>query len=501
MRPSIARLILALGTAVPLIGAATHDSMTQKGMITPAEKPNADQQQMIDRQYGMFIHFGINTYSGKEWTDGTLDPSIYNPTQLDTDQWAKTAMQAGMSYVILITKHHDGFCLWDSPHTDYDVGASPVKTDLVKSMAASCEKYGIQLGLYYSLWDRNWGGGLMRSNKPKLTEKQSTAYVDYMKNQLTELLTNYGDICELWFDGAWVLPRESWKIEDVYTHVKKLQPNCLVGVNWSIGKVGNPDFHAVRPPMYQKGQPIRYFPSDFRLGDPMLPEFPDVKLFSGPDKKLYYMPFETTVCLNSKWFWHPHDKGLRTVNQLLPLYERSTAQNNVLILNSPPNRAGLMDQRNIDRLNELALALGATPGKKVPINFAEDSEASTNSVLENDTPQYGAQMAIDGNPATRWAAKTEQATLSLAWEKPKTINLLRAREYGENNEFRIQAFTIEALTDGEFNDQWETIYTGTTIGHNKIIHLDTIDTKSIRMNITQSSKAPSLWHLSTACDQ
>lgn len=193
---------------------------------------------MVDRRYGMFIHFGINTYSGNEWTDVTLKPEIYNPTQLDTDQWAKTAKDAGISYVILITKHHEGFCLWDSPQTEYDVGASPVKTNVVKAMAESCKKHGIKLGLYYSLWDRNWGDGVMRSSKSKLTEAQSTAYVKYMKSQLSELLTDNGEICELWFDGGWILPREDWKIEEVYAHVKALQSQCLV--YWTVRQTGLP---------------------------------------------------------------------------------------------------------------------------------------------------------------------------------------------------------------------------------------------------------------------
>jgi len=486
-------IICTITTSVADVETGTDNT----GIIHPSERPNQEQAGMIDRRYGMFIHFGINTFSGKEWTNGTLKPEIYNPTELDTDQWAKTAKDAGMSYVILIAKHHDGFCLWDSPETTYDVGSSSIKTDVVKSMAASCKKYGIQLGIYYSLWDRNWGGGVMRGNRTRFTQKQSDAYVEYMKRQLTELLTNYGDVCELWFDGGWVLPRENWQIDKIYHHVKNIQPHCLVGVNWSIGKVGNPDFHAVRPNMYQQGQPIRYFPSDFRLGDPMLPEFPDVKLFSGPDKKLYYLPFETTVCLNSHWFWHPYDKGLRSVQALLPLYERSTAQNNVLILNSPPNRKGLMDERNINRLQELAHALGAKPGKPIPKNLAEFAKATTNSVWENDIQQYGAHMAIDGNPATRWASEKQQTTLTIQWKQATPISFLRIREYGEQGKFRIQAFTIDAKISG----QWKTIHTGTTIGNNKVIRFTPISPTVLRLNITQSSAPPSLWHVAVGREE
>jgi len=483
----IAVLLTAITALLPAL------AQEKVGYITPSDTPNQDQQAMISRGYGMFIHFGINTFSGKEWTDGTLKPEVYHPTHLDTDQWAKTAKQAGMSYVILITKHHDGFCLWDSPETTYDVGSSPVKTDVVQSMAKSCKKYGIKLGIYYSLWDRNWGNGIMRAQRTKLTQEQSDAYVAYMKKQLTELLTNNGEICELWLDGGWVLPRENWQIEQVYAHVKKLQPHCLVGVNWTIGKVGNPDFHPVRPKDYKKGQPIRYFPSDFRLGDPTLPEFPDVKLFSGPDGKLYYLPFETTVCLNKHWFWQPYDKELRSVEKLLPLYERSTAQNNVLILNSPPNRQGLMTERNIKRLKELAQALGAQPGKTIPKNIVESAQATANSTLKNNAHDFAASHAIDGNPNTRWAASQKDATLTLQWDKPQTLNFLRLREFAQSKQFAIQAFTVEAK--GQEGQPWKTIHTGTTIGLNQVIAFPRLTTTAIRIHITQSSSPASLIHI------
>ena len=482
MRSILLHVVATSVLATTLAGAAP------KGHIAPSMVPDANQRGMIDRQFGMFIHFGINTYSGQEWTDGTLKPDIYNPAKLDTDQWAKTAKDAGMTYVILITKHHDGFCLWDSAHTTYDVASSPVKTDVVKAMAASCKKHGIKLGLYYSLWDRNWNNGVMRGMKGDLTPEQSNAYVEYMEKQLTELLTNYGEVCELWLDGGWILPREDWQSERVYAHVKKLQPRCLMGVNWSIGQFGAPDFHPVKPDMYRVGQPIRYYPSDFRLGDPMLPEFPDVKHFAGPDGQLHYLPFETTVCLNNQWFWHPGDKGLRGVDDLLPLFERSTAQDNVLILNSPPNRDGLMDQRNVDRLREFAAALGANPGGRVPLNVAESAVAYTDSVYTKDPGDWSAAMAIDGNPATRWASAKPDASIHLQWEHPVTIDFLRVREY----ESRIEEFTIEAVIDGK----WKTIAKGTSIGANKIIGFPAISTTALRLKVIKASDFPSLWQIS-----
>ena len=151
----------------------------------------------------MFVHFGVNTFSGDEWSDGTVPVDKYNPTRLDCDQWVRVARDAGFRYVLLVTKHHDGFCLWDSQYTDYDVASSPVKTDVVKAVSDACRKYGLQFGVYYSLWDRH---------EPSYRDKDPKKYIDYMIGQLRELFLNYGPICELWFDGGWDRPVKDWDL-------------------------------------------------------------------------------------------------------------------------------------------------------------------------------------------------------------------------------------------------------------------------------------------------
>lgn len=183
----------------------------------PATRPNAAQQAMIKRGYGMFIHFGVNTFADVEWSDGTIPVEKYNPSHLDPDQWVRTAKEAGFRYVLLITKHHDGFCLWDSKYTTYDVAASPVKTDVVKAVSDACRKYGLQFAIYYSLWDRH---------EPSYKNKDPQPYINYMLNQLTELFTNNGPICELWLDGGWDRKPGDWGIDQLYALVKKFNPNC-----------------------------------------------------------------------------------------------------------------------------------------------------------------------------------------------------------------------------------------------------------------------------------
>lgn len=325
----------------------------------PSEKPSRYQKQQIRRKYGMFIHFGINTFNDTEWSDGSLPPGSYRPDTIDAAQWIKTAKDAGMRYVILVAKHHDGFCMWDSRYTDYDVARSGNATDVVKAVARECRKQGIRLGLYYSLWDR-------KVNSDVQNPESDEAYNRYMLAQLDELMditSEYTRIVEFWFDGSWAKPSYRWPVREIYETIKKREPQCQIGINWSIGQDANPnDPDAPKESVNIKagkkeGDPIRYFPSDFRLGDPMLPADPDPKLFVHNGKK-YYMPFESTVCISKRWFYHTSDTVYKSVAELKEVYQRATAQDNILILNVPPARNGKMRPGDIDLLQKLKKAIG-----------------------------------------------------------------------------------------------------------------------------------------------
>jgi len=314
----------------------------------PSNLPNKAQQAQIERKYGMFIHFGINTFHDMEWTDGSKPASSYKPTAIDADQWIQTAKMAGMKYVILITKHHDGFCLWDSKYTEYDVANSGNKTNVVEAVAKACKKYNIGLGLYYSLWDRHQNGEV----KDSLADK---AYNTYLINQLNELLVitkKYTPVVEFWFDGGWEKANHRWPVEGIYKTIKKHEPMCQVGINWTIGLPENPDYHYVEPKNQKEGYPIRYFPSDFRLGDPYLPANPDPKIFSHEGKN-YYMPFESTICISNQWFCNSKDTTLKSVEELEKFYKSATAQDNIFILNCPPNKNGRIRDKDVIRLKEL----------------------------------------------------------------------------------------------------------------------------------------------------
>jgi alpha-L-fucosidase len=180
-----------------------------------------------------------------------------------------------MRSIVLTTKHHDGFCLWDSKYTDHDIANPAIehKVDIVKAVSDACQKEGIAFSVYYSLWDRH---------EPCYQDEDKKVYIQYMKNQLQELMTGYGPVHELWFDGAWDRKTEDWHLQEVYDFVKSMQPDCQISTNWTIGK---------RPVDMQEGDSIIYFPSDFRLWDPFLPVADDPKIYTHSGKQ-YYLPQE-----------------------------------------------------------------------------------------------------------------------------------------------------------------------------------------------------------------
>ncbi|GHT87981.1 hypothetical protein FACS189474_2230 [Bacteroidia bacterium] len=321
----------------------------------PSTTPSQYQQQQIDRKYGMFIHFGVNTFQDEEWTDGSKPATSYQPATIDAKQWVQTAKNAGMKYIILVTKHHDGFCLWDSKYTTYDVAASGNKTNVVEAVAKECKKQGIRLGLYYSLWDR-------KENPDTENEALDEAYNQYMINQLNELMditSKYTPIVEFWFDGSWAKKGYRWNFDKIYQTIKSREPQCQIGINWTIGKPDSPDeadwqwhHQQIYPDKQKEGDLIRYFPSDFRLGDPYLPATPDPKLFTHEGKS-YYMPWESTVCMSQKWFYNTTDTAYKSIDELVQLYRTATAQDNILILNCPPGRDGKMREKDSNLLIEL----------------------------------------------------------------------------------------------------------------------------------------------------
>lgn len=322
-------------------------------MQQPSLEPNEGQIAQIKRQFGMFIHFGINTFNNTEWSDGKLPIESYTPTAIDADNWVKTAYQAGMNYVIIITKHHDGFCLWDTDTTDYSVKYSPNKTDVVAEVAKACKKYGIKLGLYYSLWDRH-----------EKCYNDDEQYVQYMEKQLTELMDGrYGEVVELWFDGAWDKPCRAWQLDRIYNLVKQMQPMCQIGVNHTVGKYSEKKgFPKKRfePKNYRDRDPLRMFPSDFRLWDPNMCREDDPKIYTFNGKE-YYLPFEQTICSRKEFSWFYSDtyeqKSLLDASEIINNYRILEKTNNVMVINLPPNKNGKLVEGDVENLMKVAKQL------------------------------------------------------------------------------------------------------------------------------------------------
>lgn len=466
-------------------------------IITPSTQPNKTQQLLVKRGYGMFISYGINTFVDLEWSDGTIPATRYNPSELDCDQWVRVARDAGFRYVLLVVKHHDGFCLWDSQYTEYDVASSPVKTDVVKAVADACKKYGLELGLYYSLWDRN---------HPSYTDNDPEKYVDYMINQLQELFTICGPVCELWLDGGWRRDVKDWNLDRVYTFVKKRQPYCAVGVNHTIElKPGSRKFALPDSMIVDNKYTFQYFPGDFRLWDPKIAHKLDKKQYMHNGKS-YYMPFEHTICLSKRWNWFQKsdNRPVRDLDELEELFYWCTDNNNSLVLNVPPDNTGQIREYEANAVIELGKRLNLKKGEDLPRNgkfISLGAAVSASSTFNNQEYKYGASFATDGGMQTRWAASDTLAELTVYLNPEQSFNKISIFEYQDKRDGgdgfsnyrsnRIQAYAIEIWE----KNRWQIIYlSDEPMGDCKVVHFpQNYQSSKIRLRILKATAPPSIY--------
>ncbi|MBV7530974.1 alpha-L-fucosidase [Chitinophaga sp. sic0106] len=465
-------------------------------ILQPATAPNRAQQALINRGYGMFIHFGVNTFADVEWSDGTIPAEKFNPTHLDPEQWVKTAKDAGFRYVLLITKHHDGFCLWDSKYTTYDVGSAPVKMNIVKAVSDACKKYGIGFAIYYSLWDRH---------EPVYKDKNPQLYIDYMKKQLTELFEINPNICELWLDGGWDRKPQDWGLDQVYKLVKQFNPACAVGVNHTIvNEEGKRNFTRPGKMTEDNKYYFQYYPSDFRLWDPQIITLYDKKQYLHEGKS-YYLPFEHTLCISSRWNWFEKSAELpvRDLDELQELFYWSTANNNSLVINVPPDNTGRIRPYTANAVIELGKRLGLQPNKPLPKNG--ELISGRQPVTATSTGQYKgnrleAANINDGNLDSRWEAADSTATIELSLNEAKAFNKISIFEYKDVKELpdgfsqiripRILQYNIQLLEKGE----WKTIFLGEEpMGDCKVINFpQQYRTPKLRLNILKASSLPAI---------
>ena len=432
--------------------------------------PTARQLKWQQQELVMFVHFTVNTYTDKEWGDGTEDPNIFNPVELDAEQWARTAAECGFKTVILTAKHHDGFCLWPSAYTDHSVKSSPWKDgkgDVVRELANACRKYNINMGIYLSPWDRH-----------ETTYGQGEAYNQYYTAQLRELMSNYGELTEMWFDGAnGEGPNGKVQVYDFdlfWSLVRQLQPGvCMFSdagpdVRWignENGFAGETCWSMIDKSTVTIGKANTAY---LNSGDP-----------DGKD----WVPGECDVSIRDGWFYHA-DQGPKSLDQLLDIYVKSVGRNSLLLLNVPPDRRGLFAEQDVTRLYEFRKALDSI----FATNLAHDAVALASNTRGNSR-QFFPDRIADGDPDTWWAADdtVREAYIDLDLGREREFNLVELCEPIAMGQ-RISRYDVQA----KVNDDWHVICEGTTIGNKRLHTLAPHKARYIRITIHGARACPIL---------
>lgn len=395
-------------------------------LVLPAES----QMEWQNLDLGVFCHFGINTFCDQEWGEGKDSPELFDPKELDAGQWVKLAKDAGFKYFILTAKHHDGFCLWPTSTTDYSVKSSPWKNgkgDVVRECAEACQKEGIHFGIYLSPWDRH---------EPCYSDID--AYDDFYCQQLTELMTQYGPLIEVWFDGAGSEGREyNW--QRIIGIVKRYQPNAMIfnmgqpTIRW----VGNEEGVAPYPCWNtESAARISMFSNEKVTWLPGTPE---------------WLPAECDVPIRKNhWFWHPNDEdSLLSLDELMHIYYHSVGHGTNLLLNISPDDRGLIPEVDANRLLDF--------GNEIKRRFA--------------------------NPLGRTTGNGNEIVLTLEEETSiDHIILMEDIRFGE----RVRKFEVEAFVD----EKWLSIASGTAIGHRYIKKVSRVKTKMLKLNVKESVENP-----------
>lgn len=441
--------------------------------------PSLRQLAWHEMEFYAFVHFGTNTFTDLEWGFGDADPNIFNPTELDCDQWAFVAKEAGMKGIILTAKHHDGFCLWPSSYTEYSVKNSSWKDgkgDVVLELSKACKKYGLKMGLYLSPWDRNH------------PEYGKSEYITYYRNQLRELLTNYGEISEVWFDGAnggsgyygganetrYIDRRTYYDWENTWKIVRELQPNvvmfsdCGPDVRW----VGNENGWA-NPTNWCLLRRDEFWPG---VSD-------QEQLQSGQEDGCHWVPAEVNVSIRPGWFYHPaQDNQVKSLAHLVTIYYNSVGRNGSLLLNLPVDRRGLIHENDVRRLKQL--------GETMRADFSHElarGKPATASNVRGKNRKYSAAKAVDDKKETYWAMDdgVTSGYLTIDLGKPTEFNRVLIQEYITLGQ-RVKSFSVEA----HVGDDWKIIARETTIGYKRILRLPSITADKVRLNIKEAKACP-----------
>jgi alpha-L-fucosidase len=439
--------------------------------------PSERQLAWHDMQYYMFVHFTVNTFTDKEWGYGDEKESVFNPTELNCDQWAKVASEAGMKGIILTAKHHDGFCLWPSKYTEHSVKNSPWKDgkgDVLLELRKACDKYGLKLGVYLSPWDRN------------SAVYGTPEYIVYYRNQLRELLTGYGNIFEVWFDGAnggdgyYGGAREIRKIDNktyydwpaTQSVVRELQPSAVM--------------------FSDAGPDVRWVGNERGLGsltnwcllnkDKMYPggDFAGI-LGEGQEDGNYWVPAEVDVSIRPGWFYHQsQDSMVRSPENLMELYYSSVGRNCNLLLNVPPDRRGLLHENDVKSLLAFRKLLNAEFKKDIALGKVVKASSFRGK-------GYEASNVTDDDPETYWATKDSESggDIIIDLGEATEVNRILLQEYIKLGQ-RVQEFEVSAFNNGT----WNKVMEGTTIGYKVIRKFPLVNASKIKITISKSKACP-----------
>ena len=442
--------------------------------------PSAAQMQWHQMEMNAFIHFTTNTFTGKEWGYGDESPALFNPSAINTEQWASTLQKNGFKTIILTAKHHDGFCLWPSAFTTHSIKNSPYKNgrgDIVKEVSDAAKKYGLQFGVYLSPWDRN------------RADYGSASYITYYRNQLKELFTNYGPVFEMWLDGAnggdgfYGGAKEKRTINGATYYdwpntiqmVRSIQPNVIFfsdagpGVRWvgnEKGIAGETNWNTISTDTLYAGKP----------GIEQL-------LNTGAANGDKWVPAEVDVSIRPGWFYHESENDkVKSAEKLFNIYLSSVGRGSTLLLNIPPDKRGLFHENDVKALE----GFNALLKKAFAKNIAARAKVTTGSTRGN-SKQFAGKNITDGKPNTYWATDDSITTANFIIELPATqaIQYIVLQEYIQLGQ-RVQSFNIDVWKE----NGWKKITSATTIGYKRIIPTGTLVSNKIRINITASKACP-----------
>lgn len=453
--------------------AQTATAQDGAGVLPPRPLmpiPTARQLEWQRDEMRLFLHFGINTFTDREWGTGEEDPAMFDPSNLDTRQWARVAREAGFQALILTAKHHDGFTLWPSRFTDHSVASSPWKDgagDVVREFVDAARAEGLGAGLYLSPWDRH---------EPTYGDEE--AYNQFYLGQLRELLTGYGPLVEVWFDGAKGEDAAdmSYDFNAYWATVRQLQPDAVLfsdagpGVRW----IGNEHGFAGETNW------STYDRSKVGVGMHGITGY----LNTGEAGAADWVPGECDVSIRPGWFYHA-DQEPKGLAELMEIYFKSVGRNCTLLLNVPPTPEGRFDERDVERLQEFRTVLDRI--------FADDLTAGAETEASNvrgGSASYAAARVLDGDLDTYWAVDdgVTGGWIELELGEPTTFDVIRIQEPVQLGQ-RVARYRVEAWSDGA----WRTVATGTTIGHKKLDRLAApATTTRVRIVIEESLAEPLL---------